>query len=314
MDRESGKLRRWTTGVTWLIGSALGLGATAPQQELTEVLRRASDTVVRYMQESATILADEGCRQRTCRSAFTPGTMGLAKTIETVTTGQRRWKAELALLQLPDEASIPWLEIRDVLEVDGQALPDREARLQRLFYSDPKWKVTRARDIVEESAKYNLGAARRTINTPAIPLLILHGPNQSRFTFDKAGEAKVDGVAAWKVEFREQRRPTLFGAADTRWDMPSAGTFWIVPDTGEVLRAQLVCGAMAETKLTVTYRRHPEFGLVLPAEMTERASAVEDEWVEGRCSYSNFRRFQTSGRLLPPKPPDASPEPPRRRP
>jgi len=37
----------------------------------------------------------------------------------------------------------------------------------------------------------------------------------------------------------------------------------------------------------------------VPSEMKERfESAGGGSWVEGSCKYSNFRRFETSGRLI----------------
>lgn len=201
------------------------------------------------------------------------------------------------------QPGVPWMDIRDVIEVDGKPLPDRKARLERMFQADPNWTTNRARKIIEESARFNIGPVRRTINAPAIPLLVLYPPNQHRFTFSRIGEDKVDRVAAWKVAFQETRRPTLIRAADNGSDMPSAGTFWIDPDTGEVVRAELQCGAFSETRSTVTYRRHPTFGLRLVVEMVEKATGDEGEWVEGKCVYSNFRRFETGGRVVVPKPP-----------
>ena len=280
-----------------------GEAATPPAENLGEVLRCAGEVVVRQARESTVILADETCRQSAYKEVA--ATWGAAEPMNgsTARTARRQWKAELALVQIPSsgQPAVPWLEIRDVVEVDGKPLPDRVARLERLTRADPNWTSARAREIVKENARYNLGAVHRTINAPTIPLLVLHPTNQSRFTFGKAGEQKVGGVIAWKVGFREDRSPTLVRAADTGIDMPANGTFWIDPATGEVLRAEMECGAFSESRLSVTYRRHPRFGLSLPVEMIEKATGNDGEWVDGKCDYTNYRRFETSGRLILPK-------------
>ncbi len=194
------------------------------------------------------------------------------------------------------------MEIRDVVEVDGKQMPDRKTRLEQMFQGDPNWRINKAREILAESARFNVGPIRRTINTPAVPLLVLYGPNQSRFTFRKTGEDTIDGVRAWKVAFRESRHPTLIRSATDGSDMPAIGSFWIDSASGDVVRSELRCEGFSRDTLTVRYQRHPTFGLRLPAEMTEKAVGVENEsWVDGTCAYSNFRRFETGARIVEPK-------------
>jgi ankyrin repeat protein/L-ascorbate metabolism protein UlaG (beta-lactamase superfamily) len=55
-----------------LIASGLVLAANPPSSDLSDVLRRAGEVVVRHAQESAAILADETCQQSAYREA-TPG-------------------------------------------------------------------------------------------------------------------------------------------------------------------------------------------------------------------------------------------------
>ncbi len=289
-------VRRGRCCVSLIAGIVAGLAGLSAGQEpdLTEVLRRAAAAVARYSERSALILADESCQQRAYR---------ITKTGTTLDVGveKRRWRAETALIQLPGatNAAVPWIEARDVFEVDGKPLPDRKDRIQRLFLTDPDWKTSKAREITQESAKYNLGLTRRNINLPSVPLLFLCMTNQRRVAFRKAGEETVDDVATWRVEFEEIRVPALIRSADTGEDMPSGGTFWVDPTTGDVLRAELRCPASTENRLKVTYREHPAFGVRLPVEMTEKSVTTQArDWTEGSCTYSNFRRFETSGRLL----------------
>ena len=54
---------------------------------------------------------------------------------------------------------VPWGTFRDVFEVDGRTLPDRQDRLRRLFLEQPASALARANEIAHESARYNLGCA-----------------------------------------------------------------------------------------------------------------------------------------------------------
>ena len=103
----------------------LPFGRTPPSApNSTEVLGRAGDTVAGQVRESTTMLAEEQCRQSAYEtvSAQFAGTLG-----GRVRTADRRWKADLAvvLVETPERVRpvVPWLEIRDVLEVDGRPLP-----------------------------------------------------------------------------------------------------------------------------------------------------------------------------------------------
>jgi pimeloyl-ACP methyl ester carboxylesterase len=292
----------WRSGELSAVVPAAGAGNPPPaapaNPELEQVLGRAGDAVSRQVRESTTILAEEQCRQSAYEIAPPSfgGTLG-----GRVCTANRRWKADLSLVlvETPERVRpvVPWLEIRDVLELDGRALPRREARLEGLFLEGRLLARSRAREIVEENTRYNLGPVNRSTNAPTIPLLVLYPPNRERFVFRKAGEQTIDGALTWKVDFREVGRPTLVRAADGS-DMPSAGTFWIEPRGGQVVRVAFECGASSETRLTVDYRLHPVFGLTLPVQMVEKALRESDRWVEGRCEYSNFRRFETKARVV----------------
>jgi hypothetical protein len=83
----------------------------------------------------------------------------------------------------------------------------------------------RAQQILEESARYNLGR-RRTVNCPTVGLSFLHPRNQPRFTFHVDGREEKQGTTAWKVSFAERARPSL--SRTTRGeDVPARGMLWI---------------------------------------------------------------------------------------
>ena len=79
------------------------------------------------------------------------------------------------------------MPFRDVIDVDGVAVRDREARLTRLFLSAPSASpaetIARAEQIREEGARYNLGSMRSTLGNPVLALGVLQKTYQQRFRF-----------------------------------------------------------------------------------------------------------------------------------
>ena len=90
--------------------------------------------------------------------------------------------------------------------------------------------------------------------------------------------------SAWVVEYRETKGPT-FVATPERRDLPAHGRFWVEPDTGVVLRSEMVVGGTrrmpARVTITVTYRHEPAIGFLVPIEMLERYDNPRHK--EGRC-------------------------------
>ena len=74
---------------------------------------------------------------------------------------------------------------------------------------------SRRSKITLESARYNLGALQRTINTPILSLVFLQLDTQSRFRFTLGKRDPSDGENVWIVDYKEEARPTLVkGARD----------------------------------------------------------------------------------------------------
>ena len=97
----------------------------------------------------------------------------------------RRWKretvSEIALVRAGDD----WIAYRDVHELDGKKLHDRQDRLETLFTEKPAEAADEGRRIADESARYNLGPMQRNFNVPTMALFFAHPSNQHRFRFQK---------------------------------------------------------------------------------------------------------------------------------
>ena len=211
------------------------------------------------------------------------------------TTRERTLLSDYLLLQLLDE---DWVAVRDVYEVDGIAVADRGARLQKLFAGPRDELGARVMELAEETAGFNLGERYpRTLNLPAFALRILRPSNRKRVTFEKTGEEPIDGRGTWVVAFRETNGPTLTATAGGA-DVPAHGRFWIVPDTGTILRSEMILGGTrrmsARATITVEYTREPSLGFWLPTEMRERYDnprRKKDDIVLAVATYSDFRPF-----------------------
>ncbi len=184
-----------------------------------------------------------------------------------------------------------WVAFRDVFEVDGQKIRDRDTRLQKLFLDAPAEALTQSRRIVAESARYNLGSLQRNINVPTMALTYLRAVNQGRSVFADAGRQDVDGVSAVMLTFVERARPTIVRSATK--DLPATGRFWIEPATGKVLKSEVtILGASSPAKIAVSYGPVPKMAMWAPVLMREEYDATDGrERVRGEARYSNFRQF-----------------------
>lgn len=184
-----------------------------------------------------------------------------------------------------------WPEVyRDVIEVDGKRVRNREDRLKKLFLEHPKTAPQLAQAIADESGRYNIGVTRRG-NSPLLPLVFLTRGTASGVTFEGTASA---------LTFQEVRLPTVLrrrsGAGDH--NMPSHGTFEVDPATGRVLSAEFTADN-PDSKISATFKVRyaidPKLEISVPIEITERywqpARPTEDV-LEMRATYSSFRKFQ----------------------
>ena len=186
-----------------------------------------------------------------------------------------------------------WLPFRDVFEVDGKTVREREQRLQKLFLEAPATAAERAAQINAESARYNIGFVERNVNLPTLALRFLDPAKRSRLMFRRQGQATVAGVRTWELAFAEQGSPTI--VRDGTKDLPATGSFWIDPATGRVIRTTMrlkIEGVSVE--VTVTYRPDAKAGETwVPAEMREVYLGASRR-LECQATYSNIRRFQVT--------------------
>lgn len=263
---------------------------------LTQTLDKAGPYVNAFERKLAGVVAEETYTQ--------------------VAGGARRaLKSDLLLVPVGTEAR--YVQFRDVFEVDGRPVRDREDRLTRLFLDKSESSSAQLRAIAEESARYNIGRVQRTVNIPTLALIFLRPENQQAAVFtlttrttpelrrlggDLATDAQSADFAAVPtgtqvVAYKEGSRNTLIRRAGNR-DMPSSGRFWVDPATGSVLMTELTADDGTITAvIDVRYRSEPSVaGAMMPSEMRESYSYNFNgpSGVIGRATYDNFRTFQVT--------------------
>ncbi|HJO37061.1 MAG: hypothetical protein QGF21_11170 [Vicinamibacterales bacterium] len=268
---------------TFLTGIAIASVASAASAQpltLDELLFRANQSVIAYEQVFSNAVTEESYEQRIVRFDGSP-------------RGERQLRSDMLFIQLP--GAVSWLGFRDVFEVDGEPVRDRDARLQELFLGDARPAVEQATTIALESARYNIGDLVRTVNLPTIALAFLHPLNQHRFDFEHLGEVTVDGRSAWIVGYSEQTRPTFVQSRGG--DTFARGRFWLDVQTGQTLRSELILGTSRSeilTTITVDYRKDAALTLWVPEsmhEVYERPRRSRADRIEATATYSNFRQF-----------------------
>jgi VWFA-related protein len=203
----------------------------------------------------------------------------------------RELRSDLVLLRSAD--SLGWQMFRDVFEVDGAPVRDRQERLSRLFEHPAPEALDQAARIVRESARYNIGVADRTINIPVLALLFLHADHQSRFEFSSGARTPGFSERVDVVNFRELARPTIIRTMQNG-DRPASGRLWIDRASGEILQTELLLtGDGLSIRLTTLFRHDATLTIAVPVRMQEEYVLPADKLV-GTATYGAFRRFSVS--------------------
>ncbi len=281
-----------------LVLSLLVVPAAARAQEppLVDVLGR----VTRYVGELSARLSGAVAEEHYEQRATTPVDSSLGSRGGSRSAYYRRTLRSDYLLVRP--RNVGWYYgFRDVFEVDGQPVRDRQERLTELFLDPSASANTQIRGIVRDSARYNIGDVQRNFNVPTLALLFLHADNKARFDFERAADdspplgldrPEADGEV-WVIAYRENWPTTLIRGRE-RSNLPASGRFWIEPATGRVLASEVgVQDSEMEATIAVGYRLDSGLGHLVPAEMRERyENRRQRSRVDGTATYTDFRRFQ----------------------
>jgi len=187
-----------------------------------------------------------------------------------------------------------WVPFRDVFEVDGQVIRDRDSRLARLFLKPSEDSIEQAHRIQDESSRYNLGNMRRTINNPVLGIVVLQSDFQQRFHYSLGKMDPKVGPGVWIIDYKEEARPTFIrGRSDL--DLFAHGRLWIEAETGRLMRTEVLLEQPTlRAKITTSFRFDDRFGITVPYEMQEEYKFDNGIKVTAVATYDRFRRFDVS--------------------
>jgi hypothetical protein len=263
---------------------ALALAMPPPVTTLPEVLERAATYIGRFDEAVASVVAEEHYQQRYVIPDALPAGRATRPYEE-----KRNIRSDFLMVR--SQESDRWIPFRDVFEVDGRPVREREERLTRLLVDASGSSYDRARRLTEEGARYNIGPVRRTVNIPTQALQFLRASNQPRSVFRKTGEGRFDGLAAWEIQFEEVGLPTLIRTTGGA-SLPAAGSFWIDPASGVVLRS-LIRTRLDDMRaeIEVGFALSDVVDVRLPSELREKYRGRNYQ-LDGVATYTRFRRFR----------------------
>jgi hypothetical protein len=239
--------------------SLMWVGALAPAaQTLDEVQQRTGKYVGTFLAGLANLVAQEDFTFRK----------------------EAPVKSEFLLVRYPGTTS-DLITFRDVMFVNGEAQPNRDENLVRLFQSSFDLASARARLIMAQGS-----AHVPTALNPLFAIAFLQDHYRSRFRVELKGAGIGWPRSVRTLTFVETEKPTILRAGLLReLNVPTRGTVWVDVETGRVLQTELqIRDPKAITKLTTRFGEDARLGMMVPTEM-------RTENPDGRAVYSNYRRF-----------------------
>jgi hypothetical protein len=276
--------------------------AALDQPSLQSLLDHAASYVEHFEREFSVILSDEEYRQ----TESSDGPTQPARPTDVIPLNHERrldLRSEMLFMWVVQDRS--WISVRNVLRVGRKPIADSKDRLERVLTAQGPVPGTQLRQLAAENARFNLGFYH-DYNNPTLALQFLSPELQRRFTFTLAGQERIDGIVTWKIAFEERVQPTVI-VSDGE-NLFSTGSLWLSASDAVVVRTLLTLRVPAtRTKVgmngsvVVDYRRNAKLALWVPSRMEERYEQIGgiNDSLHCIATYSNFRRFETSSRILP---------------
>jgi len=269
----------------------------APERvSLDALLTRAAWYLEYFVDQFENVVAEEICIQdaSVMMPSFTPmagrgGGAAQTSAVELSRARHRDLRSDFLLVKSPSSADL--VPFRDVIEVDGVPVRDREQRLAKLFINPSADAMAQAERVRDEGARYNLGNLRSTIGNPMLALGVLQLTYQPRFHFSLGKEDRNVGAGVWIVDYKEEAPPAMV-RGEAGGDLFAHGRLWVELATGRVLKTELqVEQPSVRAIVTTTFRYDERFGIAVPMEMRERYTSGTGNRVNTVATYGRFRRF-----------------------
>ena len=274
-------------------------GPEAPEAPvpLAALLERAAWYLDYFIDQFENVVAEESYVQDASMQlpSYSPAVgrggagLGAPSTAELTRARHRDLRSDFLLVKsLDTQALIPF---RDVIDVDGVAVRDRQQRLANLFLTTPPDAMTQAERIQDEGARYNLGNMRSTLGNPVLALGVLQATYQPRFKFSNHKRDRGAGADVWAVDYQETASPAMIRGEAGR-DLFAHGRVWVHAASGRVVKTQLMVEQpVVRAQITTTFRMDDRFGIGVPSEMREQYWLSTGNKITTVATYGRFRRF-----------------------
>jgi formate-dependent nitrite reductase membrane component NrfD len=260
-------------------------GAQVKQLDLSPkaLAAKASKYVTEYTTTLRSVIAEETYIQETYAS-------------REVRTGSRRMRGDMYLVFLP--ADREWMAIHDIIEVDGQPVTDRQ-ELRALIASSTETSVIA--ELARRHQRYNIGTIGRSFNEPTLPLLIVDDRRLESVKFSREPVQAAPTGLLVTLTFEERKGHPTIVHSTTGAPIYSTGEIVIDPESGRIHRTRIAFKYNSiQAELSTTYALEPKIGLWVPSVFTERYEGERNglkEIVICSARYTNYQRFETSGRI-----------------
>ena len=262
-----------TLGWTALLALVLWPAPSSAQSaDAQHVIDRATQYVRQFVSGFVNVVAEE--RYVQTANPNNPG------------PGPRRRVLLSDFLLVKGETS-DWHQFRDVREVDGRPVADRDRRLTELFLQPWSTAVQQAARIANDGARYNL-ANVGSINFPLVAMALFQPHYRQRIELSVGRLERDAGRQLRVIAFRESNQPsTIIGGGR------AMGRAWVDDATGRIMKTELELRSPARKfayTITTSFVFDERLKLAVPAEMRDSYPSLLD--MTGVATYGNFRSFQ----------------------
>ena len=238
-------------------------GVHTQSVDLNELRMRVAASARRFITQLSDVVTEEEYDQR-----FTRGRKS------------RHLKSDFLLVAYPGRKELVMV-FRDVREVDGKPVRDKQDRITKLFLEPFNNAIRRAQDIHRDGLRLSVDNGR--LMDPLQVITYLQLEYQNGFTFTLGDRAPNLGPDVREISLTP---------VPARGKLAKAGRAWVSETTGDVIKTEVRSGfgARAEST-TTTFGLDPVLKIRVPLEMKDELPRVSGDDFIGTAKYSNSRRF-----------------------
>ena len=240
-----------------------GQAVRAQSVDLNELRARVANAALRLITQLSDVVTEEEYDQRF-----------------TISKRKRHLTSDFLLVSYPGRKELVMV-FRDVREVDGKPVRDKQDRITKLFLEPFNNAIRRAQDIHRDGLRHSVDNGR--LMDPLQVITYLQSQYQGGFTFSLG-----DRTPSLGPDIRE----ITLTPTPARGKLAKPARAWVSAATGEVVKTEVRSGFGARAEFTTTtFGLDPVLKIRVPLEMKDELPRVSGDDFIGTATYSNFSRF-----------------------